>query len=182
MSRCRRSGRTSRPARRELQWVVNAYLLPLSALLLLGGAAGDRFGRRRVFLGGIAGFAAASLACALAPTLEVPARRALRPGRGGGDAAAEQPGAARLGLFGRRARARRSAPGPRHDDHRGDRPAGRRMADRDRRLAGDLLHQPPAGRRGAGARPDAACPTAKPKARSGSTGGASASPRWRSAR
>src|SRR6202040_1997776 len=31
-----------------LQWVVNAYLLPLSALLLLGGAAGDRFGRRRL--------------------------------------------------------------------------------------------------------------------------------------
>ena len=54
----------------DLQWVINAYLLPLSALLLLGGAAGDRFGRRRMFLGGIAGFAAASLACALAPSLE----------------------------------------------------------------------------------------------------------------
>jgi EmrB/QacA subfamily drug resistance transporter len=53
----------------ELQWVINAYLLPLSALLLLGGAAGDRFGRRRMFLLGTAGFAAASLACALAPTL-----------------------------------------------------------------------------------------------------------------
>lgn len=55
----------------DLQWVVNAYLLPLSALLLLGGAAGDRYGRRRMFLGGVAGFALASLACALAPTLEV---------------------------------------------------------------------------------------------------------------
>lgn len=33
----------------QLQWVINAYLLPLSALLLLGGAAGDRFGRRRMF-------------------------------------------------------------------------------------------------------------------------------------
>jgi MFS family permease len=54
----------------DLQWVINAYLLPLSALLLLGGAAGDRFGRRRMFLGGVAGFAAASLACALAPSLE----------------------------------------------------------------------------------------------------------------
>jgi EmrB/QacA subfamily drug resistance transporter len=54
----------------DLQWVINAYLLPLSALLLLGGAAGDRFGRRLMFLGGIAGFAAASLACALAPSLE----------------------------------------------------------------------------------------------------------------
>ena len=55
----------------DLQWVVNAYLLPLSALLLLGGAAGDRFGRRRMFVGGIAGFAVASLACALAPSLAV---------------------------------------------------------------------------------------------------------------
>lgn len=55
----------------QLQWVINAYLLPLSALLLFGGAAGDRFGRRRMFLGGVAGFAAASLACALAPTLTV---------------------------------------------------------------------------------------------------------------
>ena len=55
----------------DLQWVINAYLLPLSALLLLGGAAGDRFGRRRMFLVGTAGFAAASLACALAPTLGV---------------------------------------------------------------------------------------------------------------
>src|SRR5579871_1454533 len=55
----------------DLQWVVNAYLLPLSALLLLGGAMGDRFGRRRVFLAGIAGFFAASLACALAGSLEL---------------------------------------------------------------------------------------------------------------
>ncbi|MEO6388955.1 MAG: MFS transporter [Croceibacterium sp.] len=55
----------------QLQWIVNAYLLPLSALLLLGGAAGDRFGRRRMFLGGVIGFAAASLACALAPSLTV---------------------------------------------------------------------------------------------------------------
>jgi EmrB/QacA subfamily drug resistance transporter len=49
-----------------LQWVINAYLLPLSALLLLGGAAGDRFGRRRLLIWGTALFAVASLACALA--------------------------------------------------------------------------------------------------------------------
>lgn len=54
-----------------LQWIVNGYLLPLSALLLLGGAAGDKFGRRRLFLLGIALFALASALCALAPSLEL---------------------------------------------------------------------------------------------------------------
>jgi EmrB/QacA subfamily drug resistance transporter len=49
--------------------VVNAYLLPLSALILFGGALGDRFGRRRLLNIGVALFAASSVACALAPTL-----------------------------------------------------------------------------------------------------------------
>jgi EmrB/QacA subfamily drug resistance transporter len=53
----------------SLQWVVNAYLLPLTALLLLGGAAGDRYGRRRLLITGILLFGFASLACAIAPTL-----------------------------------------------------------------------------------------------------------------
>jgi len=53
-----------------LQWTVNAFTLTLSALILLGGALGDRFGRRRMYLIGIAWFAAASLLCGLAPTLE----------------------------------------------------------------------------------------------------------------
>ena len=52
-----------------LSWIVNAYLLPLSALLLLGGAAGDRYGRRRLLIAGVALFAVASLACAVAPNL-----------------------------------------------------------------------------------------------------------------
>ena len=52
-----------------LPWVVNAYLLPLSALLLIGGAVGDHFGRRRTLVAGIVLFAAASAACALAPSL-----------------------------------------------------------------------------------------------------------------
>jgi EmrB/QacA subfamily drug resistance transporter len=51
----------------EMQWIMNGYLLMLSALLLAGGAAGDRFGRRRVFMIGIAVFATASIACGAAP-------------------------------------------------------------------------------------------------------------------
>lgn len=53
----------------EVQWVMNAFTLPLSALLLTGGAAGDLYGRRRVMLWGIALFTGASLLCALAPGL-----------------------------------------------------------------------------------------------------------------
>ena len=55
----------------EVQWVVNAYLLPLSALLLLGGALGDHYGRRRLLMIGTGLFGAASLLCALAPGLEL---------------------------------------------------------------------------------------------------------------
>jgi EmrB/QacA subfamily drug resistance transporter len=51
-----------------LQWIINAYLLPLSALLLLGGAMGDRFGRRVMLIAGIAIFALASAFCAIAMT------------------------------------------------------------------------------------------------------------------
>jgi EmrB/QacA subfamily drug resistance transporter len=54
-----------------MQWVVNAYILSMSALLLIGGAAADRFGRRRMFLTGIGIFAAASLGCGLAPNVDV---------------------------------------------------------------------------------------------------------------
>ena len=53
-----------------LQWVVNSYTLTLASLILLGGSLGDRFGRRRVFLLGIAWFAGASLLCGVAPTAE----------------------------------------------------------------------------------------------------------------
>jgi EmrB/QacA subfamily drug resistance transporter len=48
-----------------LQWVINAYTLCLAAFLLVGGAAGDRLGRRRVFIAGVALFGAASLGCGL---------------------------------------------------------------------------------------------------------------------
>lgn len=52
----------------ELQWFVESYMLLLAAMLLVGGALGDRFGRRRVFAVGVGIFALASLACGAAPT------------------------------------------------------------------------------------------------------------------
>jgi EmrB/QacA subfamily drug resistance transporter len=51
----------------QLQWTVTGYALSLAALLLLGGALGDHFGRRRIFIIGVIGFTAASLLCAAAP-------------------------------------------------------------------------------------------------------------------
>ncbi|MFC4454011.1 MFS transporter [Deinococcus sonorensis] len=53
------------------QWIVNGYMLMLAALILTGGALGDRYGRRLVFGLGVAIFAVASLGCGLAPTLNV---------------------------------------------------------------------------------------------------------------
>jgi EmrB/QacA subfamily drug resistance transporter len=53
------------------QWVVNAYMLMLAALVLVGGSAGDRFGRRLVFVLGIVVFTAMSIVCGLAPTVPV---------------------------------------------------------------------------------------------------------------
>src|SRR5437016_10032206 len=50
----------------DVQWVIEVYALFLAALLLVGGAAGDRFGLRRVFLLGVALFAMSSIACGLA--------------------------------------------------------------------------------------------------------------------
>jgi EmrB/QacA subfamily drug resistance transporter len=52
------------------QWVVNAYLLTLGSLILVGGSLGDLFGERRIFALGVGGFGAASLLCALAPSIE----------------------------------------------------------------------------------------------------------------
>jgi EmrB/QacA subfamily drug resistance transporter len=51
-----------------LQWIVNGYMLTFASLILLGGAAGDRLGRRRLFLIGLVAFAASSAGAALAPS------------------------------------------------------------------------------------------------------------------
>jgi MFS family permease len=53
----------------SLQWVLVAYLLGITCLTVVAGRLGDRFGRRRLLLGGVALFALASLLCALAPTI-----------------------------------------------------------------------------------------------------------------
>lgn len=67
----RRIGEDLDASLQQLQWITNAYLLTLASLILLGGSFGDRFGRRRVFVIGVVWFAVASLACGLAPDVEV---------------------------------------------------------------------------------------------------------------
>jgi len=53
-----------------VQWVISAYALTLAALILLGGSLGDRFGRRRAFVWGVAGFGVASMLSALSPNIQ----------------------------------------------------------------------------------------------------------------
>ena len=67
----RRSRTTSAAGSPGQQWVANAYLLTLSALILVSGSLSDLYGERRVFTLGVAGFGVASLFCALAPTVEL---------------------------------------------------------------------------------------------------------------
>jgi len=66
-----------------LQWVLNGYLVTLTALLLFAGALGDRYGRKRVFLGGLVAFTAASVLCALAPNVALLAAARALQGIGG---------------------------------------------------------------------------------------------------
>ncbi|MFJ6085773.1 MFS transporter [Streptomyces sp. NPDC092369] len=54
-----------------LQWTVNAYMLTLAGLILLGGSLGDHYGRRKIFVIGVVWFATASLLCGLAPNVGV---------------------------------------------------------------------------------------------------------------
>src|SRR5215213_2038939 len=53
----------------QLEWTVNAYVLTFAVLLMTAAALGDRYGRRRLFAAGLALFSAASVACALAPSI-----------------------------------------------------------------------------------------------------------------
>lgn len=67
----------------SLQWILNGYLLTLAALILIGGSLGDRHGRRRIFVVGVAAFTVASLLCAIAPTAETLIAARLLQGIGG---------------------------------------------------------------------------------------------------
>jgi EmrB/QacA subfamily drug resistance transporter len=67
----------------QLQWVIDVYTLVLASLLMLAGATGDRFGRRRVFQIGLVVFALGSLLCSLAPNIEMLIGARLLQGVGG---------------------------------------------------------------------------------------------------
>lgn len=67
----------------SLQWILNGYTLTLAALILLGGALGDRLGRRRIFRFGVAWFTISSALCAIAPTAGVLIAARMLQGVGG---------------------------------------------------------------------------------------------------
>ena len=123
------------------QWIVEAYLLTLGALLLVGGSLGDLLGRRRMFAVGLAGFALTSLLCALAPTAEL-----LVAARGLQGIAGAVLVPSSLSVITADVPRRRARCGDRDMDgvgrHRdGDRAARRRAARRQRVVALDLRHQ-----------------------------------------
>jgi EmrB/QacA subfamily drug resistance transporter len=64
-------GRDLHAGIRELQWILDGYLVTLSALLLLGGSLGDLYGRKRAFLAGLVAFSVASACCGFAPNASV---------------------------------------------------------------------------------------------------------------
>jgi EmrB/QacA subfamily drug resistance transporter len=66
-----------------LQWILNGYLLTLASLILLGGSLGDRYGRRRIFVIGVALFTFSSLLCAISPSVEALIGARLLQGVGG---------------------------------------------------------------------------------------------------
>ena len=130
----------------ELQWITNGYLLTMSALILLGGSLGDRYGRRRIFVVGTIWFAVASLLCGIAPSATVLIVARILQGIG---AAMLTPGSLAMiqGAFEAR------EPGPRHrfvvgprQHRRGGGAVRRRRHGAVRLLALDLLHQPADGR------------------------------------
>ena len=127
-------------------YVYNAYLLSLSALLILAGALADAYGRRRLFVIGLVGFGAASILCGLAPNMETLIALPDRPGRGRGAARAGLAGAADEHVRGRRARPRLRPVGGRVRRDVDPRAGRRRPPRRDGLVAGRLLPQRAADR------------------------------------
>src|SRR6478672_2416819 len=76
-------GRDLNASTSALQWILNGYLLTLASLILLGGSLGDRHGRRRIFVIGVAVFTVASLLCAMAPNAGLLIAARLLQGVGG---------------------------------------------------------------------------------------------------
>ena len=125
----------------QLQWVLTGYLLALASLILLGGALGDRFGRRRVFLIGTIWFAAASLLCGASPNIEVLVAARVLQGVGAALLTPGQPRDPPGELPPSRSRARgRRVVGPRRCRGR-DRSVPRRLARRRPGLAVGVPHQ-----------------------------------------
>ena len=153
----------------ELQWVVNAYLLALASLILVGGSLGDHLGRRRMFMVGVAWFALASALCGVAQSpVQLIAARLFQ----GVGAALLTPGS--LAMIQGSFRPRRPGPGDRavgrpRRHRRGDRAAAGRLDRRQRELAVDLPDQRAGRGRGAAgggaARPGVTGPAGRPQLR-----------------
>ena len=128
------------------QWIYLSYSLALASLYLVGGAVGDRLGRREVFMAAVAGFALASLLAAAGAERRRADRRAHAAGHRRRVRHDEQPRAAPGDVRERGGAGRRAVDvvhGRRHDR----RAAGRRRAGRVGVVAVDLPPQPAGGRR-----------------------------------
>ena len=136
-----------------MQWWAAGYTLAFGVLMIVGGRLGDIFGRRRVFIIGIAGFTLASAACALAPSPDALIAHARPPGRLRRAADPAGPGRHQDRLpaegDGRRVRGVRPGHGPRRDRRADPRRLARRRRPARHRLADDLPHQRAARRRSA---------------------------------
>ena len=135
--------RALRTTPENLEWTINAYVLTFAGLILLGGKLGDRFGRKRLFLVGLAVFTASSAACALSSDRHAADRLARRAGRRRGvpePAVALDPG---LGIPAQAAAHRHRHLGRHLRPRPGDRPAARRLPGPERLVVGRVLDQRP---------------------------------------
>ena len=145
-SRCPPLQRDLHATGADAQWVVESYAIFLAALILTGGALGDRLGRRRVLCHGVAIFTLASVWCGLAPTIGLLIAGRAVQGIGGallvpGSLPSSPPRSTSSGA------APPSAPGHPSPPSRGAWPGAGRLARADRLVALGVLHQRAARRR-----------------------------------